>query len=82
MARITRVIQDGIDKGELSPSGTCQTYATLFLGLINGLMLHSILGIGSHVDQKLVAAFKDLFLTGLGSGANDASDNSGSMDNG
>lgn len=63
---IGRIIQEGIDSGEMDPRVNPQTHATLFLGLIHGLVLHAILGIGSLVDEKFMASMKQSILGGLG----------------
>jgi len=43
-----------------------EAHATLFLGLVHGLILHAILGIGSPVDEKFMAPMKQSILNGLG----------------
>ena len=69
IVRIGNVIREGIERGELDASVDADAHATLFLGLIHGLMLHAILGIGSDVDEQLLAAFKHSVLAGLGAKA-------------
>ena len=66
IARIGRIIQAGIDSGEVDPPIDPEAHATLFLGLIHGLMLNAILGIGSTVDEKFMASMKRSILVGLG----------------
>jgi AcrR family transcriptional regulator len=55
IGRIGRIIQEGLDKGEVNHTVIPDDHATLFLGLIHGLMLHAILGIGSRVDERFLA---------------------------
>lgn len=66
IGRIGRIIQEGIDSGEMDPQVNPETHATVFLGLVHGLMLHAILGIGSQVDEKFMAAMKQSILGSLG----------------
>ncbi len=66
IAQIERIIREGIDSGEVNPRIDPQTHATLFLGLIDGLMLHAILGIGSTVNDKFMASMKQSVLGSLG----------------
>jgi len=66
LAQIERIIRQGIDSGEMNPQIDPKTHATLFLGLIDGLMLHAILGIGSTVDDKFMASMKQSVLGSLG----------------
>ena len=66
MGQIERIIREGIDSGEVNPQIDPKTHATLFLGLIDGLMLHAILGIGSTVDDKFMASMKQSVLGSLG----------------
>lgn len=63
---IRGIIQEGVDSGEMAARIDPETHATLFLGLIHGLTLHAILGIGSQVDERFMAAMKQSALNGLG----------------
>ena len=66
LGRISRIIQEGIDRGEVDPAAVPAHHATLFLGLLHGLMLHAILAIGSPVDERFLASMKQSVLGGLG----------------
>jgi len=66
MGQIERIIREGLDNGEVNPQIDPKTHATLFLGLIDGLMLHAILGIGSTVDDEFMASMKQSVLGSLG----------------
>jgi len=66
IGRIGRILQEGLDKGEVDAAVIPDDHATLFLGLIHGLMLHAILGIGSRVDERFLASMKQSVLGGLG----------------
>ncbi len=66
LGRISRIIRESIEKGEVDRTVNPEDHATLFLGLIHGLMLHAILGIGSQVDQRFLASMKQSVLGGLG----------------
>jgi len=66
IGRIGRIIQEGVEKGEVDRSVIPADHATLFLGLLHGLMLHAILDIGSRVDEKFLASMKQSVLGGLG----------------
>jgi AcrR family transcriptional regulator len=66
LGRISRIIQQGLDRGEVDPAAVPADHATLFLGLLHGLMLHVILGIGSPVDERFLASMKQSVLGGLG----------------
>jgi AcrR family transcriptional regulator len=66
IGRIGRIIQEGLDRGEVDRTVIPDDHATLFLGLIHGLVLHAILGIGSRVDERFLASMKQSVLGGLG----------------
>ena len=66
LGRISRIIQQGLDRGEVDPTAVPADHATLFLGLLHGLMLHAILAIGSPVDERFLASMKQSVLGGLG----------------
>jgi len=77
IARISQLIQAGVNRGQFESTVKPKVSATLFIGLINGLVLHAILGIGSPVDQELLTTFKNLFLTGLGARSAESDTESG-----
>ncbi len=66
LGRISQIIQEGIARGEVDPTAVPADHATLFLGLLHGLMLHAILGIGSQVNERFLASMKQSVLGGLG----------------
>jgi AcrR family transcriptional regulator len=66
LARVAKVIEQGIGSGEFLPHLDARTEATLFVGVIHGLMVHRLLRIGAEVDERLLASLKRSVLAGLG----------------
>ena len=67
--RIAEVLAAGVANGELSGQLDPRPAANMFIGVLNGLLVHMILNVGVRVDEELLPAVKRSVLAGLGATA-------------
>jgi AcrR family transcriptional regulator len=66
LARVTDIVSQGVREGQFRPQMPPYAAASVLTGVLDGLLVHSILNIGVEVDEPFVAALKGAVLAGLG----------------
>lgn len=66
IARISAIIAEGIARGEFRSLMDPRAAASLLVGLLNGLLLHMILNIGTEVDSAFLPKMKRAVMAALG----------------
>lgn len=66
LARLTTIVAQGVREGQFRPQMLPYAAASMFTGILDGLLVHSILNIGVEVDEPFLAELKGAVLAGLG----------------